>query len=55
MAIVYYAQKAHDGHVYCYQESLNPYLMLGDFPLFDTQEACINYWKEQGIDVESRR
>ena len=52
MAIVYYAQRAHDGRFYCYQESLNPYLMQGDFPLFDTPEACVTYWKEQGITVK---
>lgn len=50
--MVYYAIQSNDGRHYCQQEELNPFLMLGDYPLFDTREACVAYWTELGVNVE---
>lgn len=50
--ICYYAYKSRDGHTYLMKECLNDSLMTGDYLLFDTAEECINYWKNQGIEVD---
>ena len=48
----YYAYQSKDGHTYCIKENLNPYLMNGDYLLFDTQEECVNYWKKNGVTID---
>ena len=49
---VYYAYDSRGGHTYCIREALNPYLMTGDYLLFDTAADCIRYWKDHGIEVD---
>lgn len=45
----YYLYKNKDGSYEIECEELNPYLMMGDYLLFDTEESCIEYWKREGI------
>lgn len=52
MKLFYYAYKSRDGHVYCIEEALNPYLMTGDYLLFDSAAECVAYWKENGVEVD---
>lgn len=49
---VYYAYKSKDGHVYCVREALSDSLMTGDLLLFDTAEACVEYWENEGIAID---
>ena len=50
--LVFYAYKSRDGHTYCICESLNPYLMTGDYLLFDTAEDCVKYWEKHGTIID---
>jgi hypothetical protein len=50
--IVYYLYHTRDGKNQLMAENLNACLILGDYPLFDTAEACIDYWKKQGVEVD---
>ena len=50
--ICYYACQKKDGRYVCVCGVLNPYLMAGDYPVFDTAEECIRYWRGKGIVVE---
>ena len=49
---MYYAYQSSDGHTYLMHEELLPWLMLGDFPLFDTAEDCIAFWASRGLVVD---
>ena len=48
----YYAYTSRDGSTYLMREVMNPYLMVGDYLLFDSAEECIDYWKKQGVEVK---
>lgn len=47
--VVYHAEKGRKGNWYICCNYLNPYLMTGDYPLFDTEEACREYWESEGV------
>lgn len=36
-----------------FKSALNPYLMTGDFLLFDTREECVKYWEGMGCKVKA--
>ena len=48
----YYAYESRDGHCYCIKEELSPYLMTGDYLLFDSAEKCVEYWRKKGVEVD---
>ena len=48
----YYMYQSRDGKNYIIEEYLNPYLMTGDYLLFDSAEECAAYWKERGVEVD---
>lgn len=50
--LFYYAYESRDGHCYCIGEALNPYLMTGDYLLFDSPEECVSYWRKNGVEVD---
>lgn len=44
-----YSREDHKYHLWC--EALVPYLMCGDYLLFDSADECISYWASEGIEV----
>lgn len=50
--MMYYAYKSRDGHVYCVKTMFCAEMMLDDVLLFDTAEDCVNYWRENGVEVD---
>ena len=51
--IVYYAFFTHDGKTKVMCEPLNPFLMMADYLLFSSKEACVNYWEGQGFEISA--
>ena len=51
--IFWYAVRSEDGTYKAVGAALDPYLMTGDCPLFDSAEACVAYWKAEGIGVSA--
>ena len=46
--VVYHAEKNRAGKLFICADHLTPYLSTGDYPLFDSADACRKYWEAQG-------
>lgn len=47
--VVYHAEKGRTGKWFICCEQLNPYLMTGDYLLFESAEECRMYWESEGV------
>jgi len=51
--LVYFAQRSYTGRWIVSCAALDPYLMTGDYPLFDTPESCIAFYAGRGLTLDS--
>ena len=51
--VYYYAVKSKDGVYRCVAEYMSPYMMTGDYLMFDSAEECIEYWASEGLEVQN--
>ena len=51
MLFYYGVYSRRTGKIVITCSALDPYLMTGDYLLFDTEVECRNYWEKQGCEV----